>query len=122
MFAGELMENSRKNPKMYEGKRYEPVCGNVLDCNGKRINAVTIHDGELLVDGDSGNYAFASSYCKLKEIKQSVPLQKAIKAWLDGKTVYVELNGTRYSTFLSDDELIKLNRCLIKTGIWYIDD
>ncbi len=130
MFASELMEAIRKEPEKYEGKRYEIPRGNCITGAGKPLNAVKVHNGKLLVDNDSGNYAFASSYCELEEIKQPVTWQEAIAAWVNGKAIYVCLeHGTKYSYAAENNKLSTshggiplITKQEIKSGTWYIED
>ena len=77
MFASELMELARKNPKEYEGKKYKVASGIAVDGFGKCYKEFGINrDGCFSTDN---LMIFTNSDTKLEEISQPVPFMEAVK-------------------------------------------
>jgi hypothetical protein len=124
MYASELMEKVRKEPKKYEGKQYK-IVGECIKRTGEPSNdkTVRIFDGRPMTDTCAA--VFITFDTQLKEIRQSVTWQEAIAAWTNGKKVRCEYNGiprTYSELIIRDQSGQMLNKLEILNGTWYIED
>lgn len=129
MKAYELMALAEKEPTKYAGRTYKIVHGCAIRATSERethcFNGIMVDgNGELIgvTDGKVTIYlAYVSSGVEVEEIPQDVPFMEAVKAYSEGRTIFVERDGKKrtyedscYCGFFEANDILY--------GKWYIQD
>jgi len=110
--------------EMKTGEMYSLVLTNPK-AKFKRLNCNVIYrfsdTGKLVLDKDANTLAMALEADEDWElIKEPVPWQKAIQAWIDGKEIYIEFKGEK----LNPDNNLYMQFKIFRNNDykWYIKD
>jgi len=131
MYASQLMELARANPKEYEGKKYKVVSGSAMfTYNGQEFRECVVKSGMLLIPNSPHYGALIYSDTQLELIPVSVPAMDAVEAYSKGKTVQCKIGNyldTTYSGGASLSDFRGTNGSYLTAkelteGVWYILD
>jgi len=125
MFASELMELARKNPKEYEGKKYNVITGIIRDCAGNMLDKIVIHDG-VAMNIDHTHVAYICSYTTLEPLPQPVSFMEAANS---GKRIKPDNSSQNYESLdfwlsaMGDSSCISIwaNKRNYLNGGWLIE-